>query len=432
MRLRTQYILFIILIHVVTIAMSFEIFKENKLIFIASEAVILLSLFFSIRLYQALVQPLRLILDGIEAIKDRDFNIKFLETGKYEIDQLINVYNRMIDELRDERRRQEEQHYFLEKLIQSSPTGILILDFDGNIDRMNPKAQQLLDLDYVSHEKILLSEVPNPLAKRIARMPDNSAETIFINGIETYKCQRSHFIDRGFQRNFVLIEELTTEILQTEKKAYGKVIRMMAHEVNNSIGPINSILDSLLFYKKQLQTADQEEFNDVINVAMQRNHRLNQFMQNFANVVRLPLPERATVDLRQLMQHTATLMQAEAGRRNIQLQVQMPEHPMMVSLDAQQIEQALVNIAKNALESIGQGGEVHFVLQAKPLQLLVRDNGAGIAPEVADKLFSPFFSTKKAGQGIGLTLTREILLNHGFSFSLKTGTDGWTVFRIGF
>ncbi len=431
MRLRTQYILFIILIHVVTIAMSFVIFKESKLIFIASEAVILLSLFFSIRLYQALVQPLRLILDGIEAIRDRDFNVKFLQTGKYEIDQLINVYNQMIDELRDERRRQEEQHYFLEKLIQSSPTGILILDFDENIERMNPKAQQLLGLKDVSYNKIPLSEVPNPLAKRIVQIPDNSAETIFINGIETYKCQRSHFIDRGFQRNFVLIEELTTEILQTEKKAYGKVIRMMAHEVNNSIGPINSILDSLLFYKKQLQLTDQEEFSDVINVAMQRNHRLNQFMRNFANVVRLPLPERATVDLRPLVQHTATLMQAEAGRRNIQLQVQMPEHPVTVSLDAQQIEQALVNIAKNALESIGQGGEVQFILQAKPLQLLVRDNGAGIAPEVADKLFSPFFSTKKAGQGIGLTLIREILLNHGFTFSLKTEADGWTVFRIG-
>lgn len=432
MRLRTQYILFIILIHVVTIAMSFVIFKENKLIFIASEAIILLSLFFSIRLYNSLIQPLRMILEGVEAIKDRDFNVKFLETGKYEMDQLIQVYNYMIDELRHERRRQEEQHYFLEKLIQSSPTGILILDFEGNIEKINPKAKQLLGLSNEFFEKKTLIELNNPLAKKIAKIPVNGSETIAINGIETYKCQRSHFIDRGFQRHFILIEELTAEILQTEKKAYGKVIRMMAHEVNNSIGPINSILNSLLFYKDQLKKSDQNEYDNVINVAIQRNERLNQFMRNFANVVRLPLPECEMIDLRNLIQTTVILMQSAANQRNIQLQVQMPEQAIMVSVDAKQIEQVLVNITKNALQSIDREGEVQFILQEKPLQLIIKDNGSGIAPEHEDKLFSPFFSTKKDGQGIGLTLIREILLNHGFIFSLKTEADGWTVFRIGF
>ncbi len=433
MPLRTRYILFIILIHAAALAMSFFIFEENKLIFIASEVIILLSLFFSIRLYRALVQPLRLILDGIEAIRDRDFNVRFLKTGSYETDQLVAVYNQMIDELRHERRRQEEQHYFLEKLIHSSPTGILILDFDERIADMNPQAQQLLGLNGVPYQKMPLQEVPNPLAQKIARLPAESAETFFMNGVETYKCRRSHFIDRGFPRHFIMIEELTADILQTEKKAYGKVIRMMAHEVNNSIGPINSILESLLFYKNQLQIADQQDFNNVINVAIQRNERLNQFMRNFAEVVRLPLPARENTDLRDLVHSTVTLLQAEARRRRIHLHIALPERPVPALCDLRQMEQVLVNIARNALESIGEDGEVQFLIQENPLQLLVRDNGAGIAPELADKLFSPFFSTKKDGQGIGLTLIREILLNHGFSFSLQTEADsGWTVFRIGF
>lgn len=432
MQLRTQYILFIVLIHLVTIVMSFIIFQENKLIFIASEVVILLSLFFSIRLYNSLVQPLRLMLEGIEAIKSRDFNIKFLETGKFEMDRLIHVYNQMIDELRQERRMQAEQHYFLEKLIHSSPTGIIILDFDGNITRMNPKAKQWLGIqrEAVAHQA--LQALEHPLAKRIAQLPVNQAEIIAINGIETYKCQRSHFIDRGFPRHFILIEELTTEILQTEKKAYGKVIRMMAHEVNNSIGPINSILEALLFYQNQLNEADRVDFVNVLEVAMQRNQRLNQFMQNFAAVVRLPLPEKTPSDLCALVQNTATLLQAEAERRGIQLTVQVPPHPVIVALDVQQMEQVLVNIVKNAFEALVQKGRVQFLLDAKAKKLLIRNDGAHIDTEVEGKLFSPFFSTKKDGQGIGLMIIREVLLHHGFIFSLKTEADGWTVFKIEF
>src|SRR5690606_25194581 len=101
MTLRTQYILFIVTIHLVTLVLAFFIFQENKLLFIGSEAIVLLSLFFSIRLYQHLVQPLKLLVTGVDAIKDRDFNVKFSNTGKYEMDQLIQVYNQMMDQLRE-------------------------------------------------------------------------------------------------------------------------------------------------------------------------------------------------------------------------------------------------------------------------------------------------------------------------------------------
>jgi two-component system nitrogen regulation sensor histidine kinase NtrY len=98
-------------------------------------------------LYGQLIRPIKMLLQGIEALKDRDFNVKFLPTGKHEVDQLINVYNQMIDELRTERTQQEEQHFFLEKLIYTSPTGIIILDHDDCIQQLNPKALQILGLD---------------------------------------------------------------------------------------------------------------------------------------------------------------------------------------------------------------------------------------------------------------------------------------------
>lgn len=432
MTLRTQYILFIVTIHLVTLVLAFFIFQENKLLFIGSEAIVLLSLFFSIRLYQHLVQPLKLLVTGVDAIKDRDFNVKFSNTGKYEMDQLIQVYNQMMDQLREERRLQQEQHFFLDKLIENSPTGVLILDFDGKIERINPKAQELLQLKNVSISGQSLQTLAHPLAQYLANLPENSSETIAINSIRTYKCQKSHFIDRGFSRHFILIEELTEEILRTEKNAYGRIIRVMAHEVNNSIGPINSILGSVLNYQNQLKEDDKADFVQAIEVARQRNQRLSTFMRNFADVVRLPLPNRSRMDVRKLVESTVQLLQAEAEKRQIHLHQDVPIEPSWVHADEFQLEQVLLNVAKNALEAIGSGGEIHFILQAHPRKLVVKNNGTPILPEQEEKIFSPFYTSKKEGQGIGLTLTREILLNHNFSFSLHTKADGWTYFELEF
>jgi signal transduction histidine kinase len=258
----------------------------------------------------------------------------------------------------------------------------------------------------------------------------DAARTININGIETYKCQKAHFIDRGFPHYFITIEELTDEKLQIEKKAYGKVIRMMAHEVNNSIGPINSILDSLRFYQPQLLAEQQEDYRNALEVAITRNQQLNRFMRNFADVVRLPVPKKEIVQLNQLLQDTHTLMKSYTGSKAIQLELDLPDTPIEYRLDSQQMEQVLINIVKNAIEAIPERGEVKLCLYTRPLRIEVLDNGQGVSSTQSTQLFSPFYSTKTTGQGIGLTLTREILLNHGFSFSLSTREDGWTVFEI--
>ncbi|MEZ5042320.1 MAG: ATP-binding protein [Saprospiraceae bacterium] len=429
--LRTKYILFIILIHLVALVLTFFIFKAQPLLFIASEAIILLSLYFAYRLYRGLVQPLKLIMTGIDAIRDRDFNVKFQAIGQIELDKLIQVYNEMIEQLRDERRLQAEQHFFLDKLIQTAPSGILILHFDGQIASCNPTAVKLLKTERKELINKSLSELPGPLAAELANLQADMPHTININGIETYKCQKSHFIDRGFPHYFITIEELTDEKLQIEKEAYGKVIRMMAHEVNNSIGPINSILDSLHFYQSQLQPDHQEEYTNALEVAVARNQKLNRFMRNFADVVRLPSPHLESANLQQLLRDIHTLMQAYTGTKKITFQLQLPDSPITHPLDIQQMEQVLINVVKNAIEAITDEGEIQIRLQPKPLCIQILDNGVGLSQEQNTKLFSPFYSTKTTGQGIGLTLTREILRNHGFTFSLHTQPNGWTLFEIG-
>jgi len=438
MKLRTKYILFVVIVHLVALVLSYFVFGGNKLLFIVTEVFILLSILLSWQLYSQLIHPLKLLMQGTDAIRDRDFSVKFVATGKYEIDELIDVYNQMIDALRAERSKQEQQHYFLEKLVRTSPTGILILDFDEHIQQINPKALQLLDMEENQVLGKPIAELKHPILRQVQLLQSGKSKILTFNGAATYKLQRSHFLDRGFPRHFVLLEELTAEILDAEKKTYGKVIRMMAHEVNNTIGPVNSILQSTL------QTQQHSDMHtNALRVAMERNNNLNVFMRNFADLVRIPLPDRKPVDLVLLVQNITELMQLKAGGKKVTFfqehETEKPSvtasacpSPLIISADVQQMEQALINIIKNSLEAIEEEGIITILTQRSPVCMIIRDTGKGISPESEEFLFSPFYSTRKNGQGIGLTIIREILLNHGFNFSLKTVGAGVTEFTIHF
>ncbi|WP_159466967.1 PAS domain-containing sensor histidine kinase [Dyadobacter sp. 3J3] len=424
--LRLRYIIFIGILHAVLILMIFILLREKKIFFIASEVLILISIFISIQIYRDFLRPIEFVRSGIEAIKDQDFSIKFVQTGKSEIDILIEVYNLMIDQLREERIKLNEQHFFLEKLIEASPIAILIMDFDEKIASINEKTKKLFQKNTNSWRGKRLDELDLALFAQLTDLQDGESRTIKINSVETYKVQRSHFMDQGFRRSFLMIEELTTDILESEKKAYGKVIRMMAHEVNNTLGATDSILQTTRNYLAEDSFLDLRE---ALGVASDRNKKLAIFMRNFADVVRLPAPFKEPTDVKELLKSVGLFMRLSAEQRGITLEIKTEtEPPFLVSLDAGQMEQVFVNVIKNAIEACKRGDSIQ--LQILDDSILIKNNGEPIGEETATQLFNPFFSTKRDGQGIGLTLTKEILLNHGFSFSLMSGNDGWTVFEI--
>ncbi|ASU35190.1 histidine kinase [Mucilaginibacter xinganensis] len=432
MRLRTKYILFVVILHLVALVLTYFIFNKDKIWFIVSEVFVIISIVIAIQLYRQLIQPLKTLMQGVDAIKDRDFNVKFLSTGKHEIDQLTDVYNQMMDELRTERTRQEQQHFFLEKLIFTSPTGIVILDYDDKVQQINPKALQIIGSEANRVLNYPIDKLKHPLFEQIKLI--RSGETVMVkaDGINNYKLQKSHFIDRGFSRHFIMIEDLTAEIVAAEKNVYGKVIRMMAHEVNNTVGPVNSIMQSAL---KTDQLWAGHKFNtlkDALQVAVDRNQNLNFFMRNFAELVKLPPANKQPVNLHHLITSVAKLMGVKAQEKQIEFEFVLTDGQFTIMADDQQMEQVLINIVKNAIEAIETGGQITFTTTANRKSLVISDTGAGISPAQTANLFSPFFSTKKDGQGIGLTLVREILVNHGFDFSLKTITREKTDFTITF
>jgi len=420
---QTRYLLYILAVHAVVVALIFWLLREKAVWFIAAEVGVAMSLVAAIWFFRQFREPSEFIASGIEAIRDQDFTVKFVPTGNPAVDELIRVYNLMIDQLRHERTRQREQQFFLENLVEAAPIAILIFDFDGRIAAANPAARTLLGRNLAELLGKLSEETAQPLLHEFATLESGEARTVKISGVETYKLRRSHFMDRGFVRSFLLIEELTREILESEKAAYGKVIRMMAHEVNNSVGAVNSILDVSQAY------VEVPDVKNAMRVAHERNQRLGTFMRRFADVVRLPTPNLQPADVAELARNVTRFMQPLAEGRGVRLHFSTAEE-IVHRVDVEQFEQVLVNVLKNALEACQPGETVETVVS--PDALTVRDNGRPIPDDVAVNLFNPFFSTKADGQGIGLTLTREILLNHGFAFSLRTGSDGWTAFVIQF
>ena len=432
MTLRTRFILFAIIIHAVMALIAARLLATDKVWFVATEALIIVSIIVTINLYRSFVRPLDIVSAGIESIRSKDFTVKFLPVGQREVDQLVEVYNSMIDQLRLERTLQAENHFLLEQLLLASPSGIILLDFDQNIENINPAASRWLNVNLADCKRKPLWILPNQWGTDLADLTEGQSKLFNVNGIRLFKAQKAHFIDRGFPHYFILIEELTEELVRQEKVAYEKIIRMMSHEVNNSIGAINSILQSFKYYTSQLETELQPDYENALQVCIDRNTQLANFMDKFAGLVRLPLPHKHTLDLHGLLQHAYYLMRPLAEERRITWIWDLAAEPISVQADEQQLEQIIINIIKNAFEAMEQDGQLTIKTTAQPPILLIEDNGPGIPLEVRQQLFSPFFSTKKNGQGIGLMLIRDILMNHGFPFSLETIADHRTVFTIRF
>jgi two-component system nitrogen regulation sensor histidine kinase NtrY len=433
MSLRAKIIVYLVLIHAVLAVISFVVLWENRLWLAAVEALFVLSIVFGVLLVRTFFVPLDLIRTGAELIGERDFTSQFREVGQPEMDALIRIYNRMINRLREERLKLQEQHYFLEKVLAASPAGILTLDFDGRVATLNPAAEALLQVVGEEARGKELSALGSPAGlalTSLAAIPEGGSEVLALPGGRRLKATRAELFDRGFPRGFLLLEELTEELRASEKAAYGKLIRMMSHEINNSVGAVGSLLDSFRGYAGELKGEDRDDFVQAIAVAITRLENLRAFMNGFAEVVRLPPPDRRPTDLKRLIDEILLLLRPELDRRKICVDWERAEPLADVDLDRNQIEQVLMNVLKNAMESIGEDGKI--VLRLDRGSLAVRDSGAGISEEVRALLFTPFFSTKRNGRGLGLTLVQEILSAHGFEFSLGPGEGGGAEFRVGF
>lgn len=431
MKLKSFFFILAFLLIVVWVILLFVATQENGWKFYLIEGIVTFSLFYLIYFYRKVVKPLNSIAGGMDLLQAQDFSSRLSPVGQREADRIVSIFNRMMNQLKEERLRLREQNHFLDLLISVSPMGVIILTLDERISMANKAALEFLDEG--TEEDIMnktMDELSGSLAEELNRIPKDTTVTIRLSDSRIYRCSRLSFIDRGFAHPFYLIESLTSEVMKAEKKAYEKVIRMIAHEVNNSVAGITSTLDTI---DDALQTIDDtEDIREVMKVCVERSYSMSRFITNFADVVKIPEPQKEEVHLNDRVTACKIFMENLCQNRDIDLHLELCKENPLVSMDTSLFEQVLINIIKNATESIDTNGKVFIRTSASPLMLEIGDTGKGISKEVETKLFTPFFSTKPNGQGIGLIFIREVLMKHGYTFSLRTYPDGITRFRICF
>jgi len=226
----------------------------------------------------------------------------------------------------------------------------------------------------------------------VAGLATGESAVLPFQGSRRLRWLKSRFLDHGFPRTLLVVEELTEELRRSERAAYEKIIRTLSHEINNSIAAAASLIESGLHYRSQVRREDRADFETALSVANTRLRHLNAFVRGYADVVRLPPPHLTPCDLDRLVRDVARLFQPECEGRGIELVIDMqgPSEPV-------------------------------------PLH---EDSGPGIPAEVQAALFTPFFTTKENGRGIGLTLAQEILSQHGFGFALESRAGEPTRFTI--
>ncbi|TAD92187.1 MAG: PAS domain-containing protein [Bacteroidetes bacterium] len=421
-----KYAVYLIVLHTV-LAVLVYLYFSNKWVWIGMQLIFLLSLYLGLRFFYLVEKPYRHLITTLTDMDTRDFGAKLLPTSHPVLDRFIQQYNLLMDKLRVERLRLEGQGRFLEDLIFSSPVGLIVFDYDGIITELNPAAETMLGRKGIAIKGTRWTPEYLPIITENGRI---APQVVQWHG-RRLKVSQSPFLHKGFQKNCLLLEDVTAEILQSEKEAYGKVIRMMSHEVNNTTGALNSILQSLQEVMAEYNNA---EWQEVLSIAANRNASMAKFLEQFALVIRVYEPHKQPVSLKALISKTMLLWQPEAAKLGITLEViNSPDDDNLILVDPIQLEQVFTNIIKNAMDAIGHSGQIKAELHSRGKGIVIADNGSGLTEDAAAQVFTqPFYSTKERGQGIGLMIIRDVLQKHDARFTLQTNSDGWTRFEIWF
>ncbi len=398
---------FLLLIIIQTVGMVASVITTGLLS--VSTLTVIGAILVAIVLYINVMRPMSAMSSGMDLLRAQDYASRLRPVGQKDADVAVTVFNDMMDRLKNEHLRLEERNLFLQQLIEASTQGIAIADFDGNPVAANAAASSML------------SEI------KIPDMPVGGSEMVRSASGIIYRVIHQAFMDHGYRRSFYIIEVMTDELRRAEREAYGRVIRTISHEVNNTIAGIGTVLQTLD------SVAGDEGIHEVVSASIERTANLSQFISGYASLVKLPDPQTVSMRLAGSMDGLRAFLHAMADDAGVKILFDLTDNSI-VSIDPVQWEQVVVNIVKNAIESIVHArrsdGRVVISTPA-PRTLMIVDNGGGISPEAAAQIFSPFFTTKPDGQGIGLMLVTEILRRHGCRYSLATDRiSGLTEFKI--
>ena len=424
MNLKHFFLFLILLLLLFTgILLNFKL-QQGAVAFYIAEGAVIISVITLAVFYKRIVKPIRTLAQGMDMLKMQDFTQRLKTIGQKETDTIAETFNAIISRLREEQIHTREQEHFLNLIINNTSTAIILLDGNNKISFLNSAATTLFGKDVVSKG---LSEINTPVAKILSSVAPHSTITLPTNTGDLFRCTHETFMDSGYAHHFFIIENVTTEINNAQRTAYEKIIRMISHEVNNSMTGILStmqMLEEICHENNKLSY-----FEEPIDACINRSTQLGQFLSRIAQVVKIPDPKLRSCNINDCITQAVTFVKSEADNRNIDISIHYSAESIIKGIDIDLFQQALINILRNAMESIDKNGKISIDFSEN--HIFITDNGKGIDAKIAENIFRPFFSTKKGGQGIGLMMIADILTKHGFKYSLATNPQtNLTTFAI--
>ena len=382
----------------------------------------------------------------LTAIAHSDFQQSFSMTGLgTAFDELGAAFSQVLDRFRAARADKEQQADYLNVLVEHVPVALATVFPDGRVELLNNAARKLLGFDETNAR---LAE-GGTLGDALRTLKAGEKRLIKVAGgpsAQQLTVQATQLSLGGETRTIVSLQNIGGELEATEVRAWHDLVRVLTHEMMNSLTPVSSLArtaQSLLHdLKGRLDDRPDlaEDLTDVaeaMDTVTRRAGGLLRFVERYRQFTQVPRPQIERVRLREVLDRLDRLMGTALAERGIRLETLVLPPSLEAGFDPDMLDQVLINLVKNAAEALGDKGERHIRVTAHlddygRIVLSVADNGPGIDPEVADKIFVPFFTTKREGSGVGLSLCRQILLAHGGTIGVGEAEGGGTVFTLRF
>ena len=392
-----------------------------------------------IKLYNTTPEKIAYFLNAVENEDSMlHFPEKTLHKANAEMNKSLNRVNKLIQEVKI-RNREQEQYYSL--MLEQVATGIVVVNENGNVMQANSAAKNLLNYQSFNHIE-QLKRIDTNLFNTFYRLKNGETHQFlkltYKNNITHLSLRATSFLSHGENLRIISVHDISNELYAKELESWQKLIRVLSHEIMNSITPITSLSETLLNYfippEKPLDKKTVANTVKGLEVINERGTGLIRFVESYRKLTRLSKPVLKHVNLRNLIEHLLLLLENEADFQRIQFNVETETPDIGIKADEAQLSQVLINLIKNAMYAVKDITEPRISVRAHYSQngrceIQVIDNGPGIPPEIMEQIFIPFFTTKENGSGIGLSLSRQIMKNHGGSIE-AVSSPGSTVFTL--
>lgn len=441
-----QLIIRVLLITLTAVAFPFALTEKWHLM-LALALVLLVSQVYSLIVF--INRTNRKIAYFFDAIRNEDFTLRFPERISIksfkELNQSLNRVNGLIQEMH--LKLQIREQYYQEILKQAS-IGIMTYNEKGHILFSNPTLEKLLDYSPLNHIKQLsqvdenlykIFESFEPFERKLFQLSNEREQT-------QLAIKSTPMTLDGKSLLLVVVQDIHKELDEKETESWVRLIRVLTHEIMNTITPIASISDSIIkYYRKNGKITPMEELEESqvkntlkgLEVIKEQGGDLMDFVQSYRSLLHVPEPNKTIVRTKNLLEKIDVLMSARLHDGQTEFKVECHPEDLELFIDEKLISQVLINLGKNALQAVAsvEKGRVLMVagIETNGKKYIdIRDNGPGIPPDVIDEIFVPFFTTKSEGTGIGLSLSKRVMQLHGGGIQVHSIPNKETVFRLTF